>query len=124
LTTNGSTETEIRKKFRVMQTLWKQAGIYQNHSDGTKHHEGDKYHADALTLENELVALCCAATAAGKQEWNRIEDSTPEMGRTILMWSYYSHNMHMGYYDRGLWIGPNGSLGGITHWMLPPEVPK
>jgi hypothetical protein len=78
----------------------------------------------AYTVEgNKQDALRSALTAAG-QQWNRIEDSTPEIGRTILMWSYYSYQMHMGYYDRGLWIGPNGSLGGITHWMLPPEVPK
>lgn len=56
----------IRRKFRVLGTLWKQAAIYQHHVDGTRHAEGDAYHSDALKLENELVALCSPGEPAAE----------------------------------------------------------
>jgi hypothetical protein len=56
-------------------------------------------------------------------EWRQAA-ITPEQGQQVLMWSAYSsdNGYRFGYYDRGLWIGPMGSLGGITHWLPVPPV--
>ena len=57
-------EDAMRRKFRVLQTTWERARTYQNSGDGTVRQHGDRYHADALALENELVSLCLSATAS------------------------------------------------------------
>lgn len=52
------TQDQFRAKLRTLAKLWEDATKYQNGSDGTKRVSmGDKFHCEALTLENELVEL-------------------------------------------------------------------
>jgi hypothetical protein len=59
---------ELRRQLRVLANLWQQATIYQRSTDGTQHRTGDAYHADALVLENKIIAMCTSGEPGATQD--------------------------------------------------------